>query len=89
MKKLLEVDRFDDVRTAPQLVHRQDLLFIRRRGQDNDGYPVQVFVLHHLGKHFAPVHSGHIQIEEDQVRGRDIPIRPLLAKESQAFFTVF
>jgi hypothetical protein len=36
LKELLEIDRFDNVRTTAHVIHFKDLLFLLRSGQDND-----------------------------------------------------
>jgi hypothetical protein len=48
-----------------------------------------MIILDHLSEHCPPAHSGHIQIEKDEIRRGGILVFTLLAQEGQTFLTIF
>jgi hypothetical protein len=85
---LIEVDRLHNVGTATQPVHVEDLLFLAGGRQDDDWQVAQVLVAGNLGQHFPPVHSGQVQIEENQIRSHGSRVGPLFAQKRHALFAI-
>jgi hypothetical protein len=66
-----------DVGIRMQLIAFHNIPFCFRCGQDHDGDRFQPVVLFNASQNLTAVHSGHIQIEQDEIRARDINESPL------------
>src|SRR3954470_20417125 len=68
LDELVELDRLDDVAVDAELVAAHDVVLLRAGGQHDDRDQAGPVVLAYLAQHLDPVHLGHLQVEQHQLR---------------------
>src|SRR4051812_13165779 len=63
IQELLEVDWFDDIGIDSEFITSDQVLFLPRRGQHDNGDALEFRVRLHLTKHFQAIHAGHFQVQ--------------------------
>ena len=66
--ELINLNRFLNIGIATQIVASQNVRFLLTRRQNNDWNTRNVLVVLEFRQYFAAVLSGHIQIEQNQLR---------------------
>ena len=61
-QELIQIVGLGGVRTAPQLVHVQDVLFVCGRRQNHHRQMTQFVLLDQFSEHFAAVYVRHVQV---------------------------
>jgi hypothetical protein len=78
-QKLVEIDRLDNVGTAPQLIHLEDVLFGFGCSQNDHRQLTELVIGNDFRQHFTAIHHRKVQIQQDKVRCQRIGILALLA----------
>jgi len=77
-----------EVAVRLQLIALHDVRFRLGRGQDDGGDRLQVVIALDVRQDLAAIHSGKIQIQQDEVRPRGIAMWPLAPQEGHGLHAV-